>query len=91
MVGPTLLAWVEQGDFFAAKVVQGGDPIALAKIASATGKTQVRLVVYTAARSWQNVLHLERKIEDGFGRMAVFTAMGGASSRHRIVWVHDGS
>src|SRR5579884_687347 len=91
MLLPAVLARMKQRHFFSAEFIEGNEPIALAQIASAASKTQVHLVFDAAAGSGQNVLHLEREIENRFGRMAIFAAMASASSYERIVRIHDGS
>jgi hypothetical protein len=82
---------MEQWHVFPAQVVEGSDAVALTQIASATGQTQVRLVAGTGAGGGEDVFHLEGKVEDGFGGMAILAAMTGAASHERIVRVHAGS
>lgn len=77
MLIPALLTRMEQRHFFAAEFIESNKPIALSHITSAASQTQVGLVIGADARLWDDMLHLEGEIEDGFGRPTVFTAMAG--------------
>ncbi len=70
---------MEQSNYLPAAWIHTGYIGSLVKIAGTTCQRQIGLVVFTALRHRDHVLHFEAKVEHQFRRMTVFAAMESAS------------
>ncbi len=85
---PAIKPRMEQSNNFPADWIHTADIDPLVKIAGTTRQRQIGLVVFTALRYRDYVLHFEAQVEHQFRRMTVFAAMESATRDRRVTRVH---
>ena len=75
---------MEQGNLALAYLVLPCLKVRLEKVAGVAGQGEILEVIRTAVRLWEDMFHLERKIEDGFRRMTVLATVHRAFGNDRV-------
>src|SRR5690349_10180306 len=88
MIVPAIGPRVEDRSFPAGLVVSDRGPVSFPKITRPAREGQIRFVVRPVPRTRDDVLDLERKVQDELGCQAVFAALSGTPRYHRVTRVH---
>jgi hypothetical protein len=85
---PCLSARMVKREFGRALCIMTGLEVSLEEITGVAGESQIGVVIRSSMRSWDDVLHLEGKVEDQLGRVTVLATVVGPLGDGRVQGVH---